>query len=76
MAWLGSGGGRRSVVTEKNPRQPVQPAPRVRVSGGWENPNPYPHPCQPVPVTRTGYITRDFPYGPQLVHLLVILFYS
>jgi hypothetical protein len=22
---------------------------------------PYPHPRQPVPVTRTGYITRDFP---------------
>jgi hypothetical protein len=46
---------------KKNPHQPAQPAPRVRVSGGWENPNLYLHPHRPVPMTRTGYITCDFP---------------
>ena len=32
----------------------------VQVSGRWANPNLYPHPHQPVPVTCMSYITCDF----------------
>jgi hypothetical protein len=61
---IGGGGGWRDYIMmmKKNPCEPAQPAPRVRVFGGWENSNPHPYPRQPVPATRTGYITRDFPY--------------
>ena len=45
-----------------NLHQPAQPAPQVRVFGGWENSNPHLYLRQPVPVTHAGCPTHDFPY--------------